>query len=137
MILVWLIIVCTINLGIEFIVAAVMRKSEEFKTPLIVSNVLTNPAINGILPYAYFQLIGGLESAQLGLTLSWVTLIVLEIIVVFTEALIYYCFTKRKFWECVKYSLIINAVSFLLGVIFSNPNTVFNEYRLLWPYYYP
>ena len=96
-----------LTLVIEIGLAAAFQVRGKSLLIVVLVNTLTNPL--AVLISYYFNL-------------GWIGKLILEVIVVVIEGLIYYIFGKRSGFEIKRpflVSLVLNAVSFGAGVLFS------------------
>ena len=86
--------------------------------PQLLFNIITNPSLHILLAAGQWLCL----SLQIdGALFGAVLLLVLEIGVVFFEAGLCGLFLKEPFKKRLKVSLILNAVSFLIGLLLSKP----------------
>lgn len=84
-------------------------KNKELLTNILLVNILTNPTLNFILEHTYFNF----EN------ILWLYIILLELIVVIFEWLFLKFRLKSKNLPFFKIAFIINATSFLIGLLIS------------------
>ncbi len=105
---------------IELLVLLFFKNRKTLFRPLLIANLITNPLLNLILPaiylLVYYLLIHDFWAFVIVIASVW---LVLEIAVVFSEACIIRFFTALGYKTCLKYALIFNLASFLLGLIIS------------------
>ena len=94
----------------EGIPLALMRKREEWLKASLICNAITNPILNTLL----MILIHFVEDQTILLSIT----ICLEVIVVVVEAYFYKRMLRESMLKCLVVSLIANAISFLLGILF-------------------
>ena len=99
-----------LTLSAEGILIFLISKRKKYVYYSVICNVLTNPALNLIM----LLCAPALSSRRL---LSYGLLALLELAAVITEGLIYRALTRTGLGRCMLLSLILNAVSFLLGVM--------------------
>lgn len=93
----------------EGVIMLVITKSFKWLLYNFLCNVLTNTTLNLALTLLY--------RATGSLTSYYISVAAGELIVLFTEALIYYMLSGIKKSHCFFLSLITNAISFVLGIL--------------------
>ena len=86
-----------------------MKRRKEWFGSGLLCNVLTNPLLNVCL---------WLVQAHCSRSVWWCAVLVGEIAVVFTEALLYRAMVSVSYKRCLAQSLLCNAVSFVVGLCF-------------------
>jgi hypothetical protein len=110
------------TLIVELFVLLFMKNKKVLFRPLLIANVITNPILNLILPGTYlifrycFSFSFKITFYYFDLASILATLL-LEILVVFSEAYIFKFFTNLKYKKCLKYSFIFNLTSFIAGLL--------------------
>ncbi|MBO5851572.1 MAG: hypothetical protein J6R29_04500 [Clostridia bacterium] len=115
----YVIICCILTILIELFVLLFFKNKKKLFRPLLIANVITNPILNLILPSVYVACFFILNKVIDAYLIDYVILRIFEVVIVFSEAYIMKIFSDLKFKTCFKYSLVLNLVSFLLG-IFAN-----------------
>ncbi len=118
-ILCYILLYCIITLFIELVVLLFFKNKRTLFRPLIIANVITNPILNLILPAIYIACYFMSNNVIIYYSFSFGFLILLEFLVVFSEAFIISLFANLKYKTCLKYAVIFNLVSFLVGLIIS------------------
>ena len=114
-----LLIPCAFTVLVDTLVLLCVKDGKRRLKPQLLCNVITNPLLHLWLPLVYMAvtaLCGG-ENAV------WNSVAVgcLEIGIVFAEAGIAGIYIKENYKKRLLYSAIVNASSFVLGLIFANP----------------
>ena len=118
----YIVIYLAITILIEMLVLLFFKNRKTLFRPLLIANLITNPILNLILPAIYIGIeFLGVMFIRVSIIIVWslqiIVLVLFEILVVFSEAYIIKFYTDLKFKSCFIYSLILNLVSFLLGLI--------------------
>jgi hypothetical protein len=100
-----LILTLLIEVGIAYILGYRRKKELNF---FLLANLVTHPLLS------YFLWI---NLTLFIIPISYFSLIILEVIVVILESLLLYLGLRDKYLKIFKVSLLINTVSFLLGLI--------------------
>ena len=123
MIVLLLAFVCALTCIFEALALLFFKDKKDWFKPVFICNLLTNPLLNMIYPFLQVLL----EQAR-EYTLSVYLLLVLEVGVVFLEAWLLSFFVEKSYKRRLAVSAVINAVSFIAGVILFAPTT-----SLFWP----
>ena len=86
-----------------------MKHRKDWWKSGLICNVLTNPLLNVCL---------WLVQAHCSQTSWWLAVVIGEIVVVFTEALLYWTMVSATYQRCFLQSLVCNVVSFTIGLFF-------------------
>ena len=109
---------CAVTCIIETLVLLFFKDGKRRMLPQLLCNILTNPTLHILLAAGQWLCLSlQIDGALFGTLL----LLVLEIGVVFFEAGLCRLFIKEPFKKRLKVSLILNAVSFLTGLLLSKP----------------
>lgn len=109
---------CAITCILETLVLLFFKDGKRRMLPQFFCNIITNPSLHILLAAGQWLCL----SLQIdGAIFGTVLLIVLEIGVVFFEAGFCGLFLKEPFKKRLIVSLFLNAVSFLIGLLFSKP----------------
>ena len=101
-----------ITLVVEILVAIVLKiKDKKDLLNILLVNLLTNPLLNAII--IYINVFYSIKARN-------ISLIFLEIFIVFIEGFIYKKVLKYKKINCYLLSLILNFSSYILGTIINN-----------------
>ncbi len=117
----YIVVYLIITILIETLVLLFFKNRKTLFRPLLIANIITNPILNLILPAIYLaiQFVGDFfirDYIIIVWLLQIIILVLFEVLVVFAEAYIIRFFTSLEYKSCVKYSLILNLISFLLGL---------------------
>lgn len=115
----YVIFFCLLTLIVELFVLLFFKNRKALRRPLIIANVITNPILNLILPAIYILCFNFVNFKAVYYVIYGI-LFVLEVLVVFAEAYIIRFFTNLNYKKCLKYSIVFNLVSFLLGCCLNN-----------------
>ena len=110
---------CAFTVLVETLVLLCLKDGKRRLKSQLLCNVITNPLLHLWLPLAYMAvtaLCGGESTIGNG-----IVLVCFEIGIVFAEAGITGIFIKEGYKRRLAYSAVLNAVSFLLGLILSTP----------------
>jgi len=106
-----LFICCIATILLEGFPLIVMRERKKWFKASLLCNVVTNPILNSsLILCTYFM-----DNKQNELFV----MIVFEVVVVFVEAVIYSKMLNKEFWKCFIVSLVLNALSFFIGLYFA------------------
>ena len=110
---------CVATCIFETLALCFFKDGKRRMLPQLVCNILTNPTLHILLAFGgwvYTVFVGG-ESV----VFNAILLILLEVGVVFLEAGVCGFFIREPFQKRLKISLLLNAVSFLLGLLLNQP----------------
>lgn len=102
-----LILALLLTLVIEVPIGSLMIRSKNAVIPLILINILTNPALNALL-----MILFALTESY---TVYWIAVAIGEIIVIFGERFLIRALCDIPLKRSMIISIVINAASFLLG----------------------
>lgn len=100
-----------ITIIVEIIFAVILQYRKKDLLNVLLVNILTNPLLNSLIVYINYYY---------GLRVRNIVLIILEIIVVIIEGMIYQKYLERKKLNGYQLSLILNIISFVLGLIINS-----------------
>ncbi len=97
-----------LTISAEGILIFLIYKQRKYVKYSVICNVLTNPALNLIMT---------LSAPLLSRAAGYGLLALLELAAVAAEGFVYRALTDKSLTRCLLLSLVLNAVSFLLGVM--------------------
>lgn len=100
-----------ITLLVEVIIAYLLRYRKKDLINIFLANIFTNPLLNSLTVYIHFHY---------GLKWRNIVLFFLEIIVVIVEGIIYRKYLQARKINGYILSLILNILSFIIGMIINN-----------------
>ncbi len=100
-----------ITIIIEVVIAIILGYRKIDLLNILLVNIITNPLLNSLTVYV---------NVQYGLKMRNITLIILEIVILFIEGYLFQKYLDRKKINGYLLSLILNASSFILGMIINN-----------------
>lgn len=118
-ILVLFTLLCILTIVIETLILIFFKDRRTWIKPVLVVNLITNPIMNCLLPAltVFISIVCDIFYWHA----SYLSIIIMELIVIVVETLLFKHFTKQNTLKCFFRSLLMNLFSFILGFLLTEP----------------